>query len=318
MVKQVLICAAARSGSTLLDMLLGEHSRIESLGEIDFLGKAIARNELCSCGQSVRVCATWENLFQIIREERGIDLIRTPYALRQWDTWMDNANADYDQQTSSYLFRRLVRRAVTIIHYSHAIGNSIVPLPPMLKKYLGNTIYTYDLIRRLRGVDMVVDSSKEIYKAISVYLRDPGSTRIILLIRDGRGVLYSRLYSGVLTGESPISAIGKWRKYYSRALDLVQRWVDPSHVSYLRYEDLVAKPDETVTKLYPWLGVQADPLLSSQSKKLLHIAGGNDGTKARFKQGIQLDNRWLDGLNQQELDLFDRLAGRLNRRLGYA
>ncbi len=39
---------------------------------------------------------------------------------------------------------------------------------------------------------MVVDSSKFYLKALGVYLRNPQEVRIILLTRDGRGVLGSQ------------------------------------------------------------------------------------------------------------------------------
>ena len=58
MAKYVYISSAAYSGSTLLDLLLGSHSRIESLGEISFLAQDLAVNNRCTCGTPVRATAT--------------------------------------------------------------------------------------------------------------------------------------------------------------------------------------------------------------------------------------------------------------------
>ena len=315
-VKEVFVCSAARSGSTLLDMLLGQHPKIESLGEINFLGKSIARNEQCSCGELVRKCPAWIDVFSEIKREKGIDLLAHPYGMRQWDTRMDNANADFNQQTKLYLLARLLRRASTRLHYVHALYK-LLPLPPKLEKGIQNAFYMYDLIRNLRSVDTVVDSSKDVYKAVSIYLRAPESVRLIFLSRDGRGVMYSRLYSGVRTEESPSHAIRQWRKYYAQSLSLIERWVDKRHVKYLRYEDLVASPDQVMEDVFQWLGLESNEFPLTQSNKTLHIAGGNDGTKARFGNGVKLDERWKHGLSSSELELFDRLAGSLNRTLGY-
>ena len=46
------ICSAARCGSTLTDMFIGGHSQATSLGEINFLGRAIGLNEECKTYQS--------------------------------------------------------------------------------------------------------------------------------------------------------------------------------------------------------------------------------------------------------------------------
>lgn len=315
-VKEVFVCSAARSGSTLLDMLLGQHPKIESLGEINFLGKSIARNEQCSCGELVQKCPVWGDVFSQIKREKGIDLLSQPYGMWQWDTWMDNANADFNQQTRLYLSARLLRRAITKLHYV-PVFHKLFSLPPKLEKGIQNAFYMYDLIRKLRSADIVVDSSKEVYKAISIYLKAPESVRLIFLSRDGRGVMYSRLYSGVRTEESPSYAIRQWRKYHAQSLPLIERWVDSRHVKYLRYEDLVASPDRVMEDVFHWLALECNEIPPMQRNKILHIAGGNDGTKAQFGNGVKLDERWKNGLSASELELFERLAGPLNKSLGY-
>ena len=64
------ICSAARSGSTLLDVLLGNHSRVASLGEFSFLSKAIALNQTCSCGESIHKCPAWSKIFYRVKKEK--------------------------------------------------------------------------------------------------------------------------------------------------------------------------------------------------------------------------------------------------------
>lgn len=312
-VKEIFVCSAARSGSTLLDMLLGQYDKVESLGEINFLGKSIARNEQCSCGVLVRDCQAWLDVFEVIKKEKGIDLLNQPYGMRYWDTRMDNANADFKQQTRMYLFRRAIRKVLATAHYLDIL-HRIIPLPPLLRKGLDHSFYTYELIRKQRGAEVVIDSSKEIYKAVSAYQRSPETVRLILMSRDGRGVMYSRLYSGVRTGESPEYAIRQWQKYYSQSLSLISRWVKPEHVKYVRYEEIAADPDKVVSELLRW--IELDHVVKNPTK-ILHIAGGNDGTKTRFKKGVSVDERWRNGLSTDELELFNRLAGDLNIALGY-
>ncbi|MGH8547097.1 MAG: sulfotransferase family protein [Methylococcales bacterium] len=315
--RYVLLCSAARSGSSLLDMLLGSHSLVESLGEFSFLGKAIARNEACSCGLRIRECRNWQRVFDRVREEKGIDLLEAPYAMRQWDTYMDNSNADFNQQTRTYSLRRKVRKVRTLVHFSSPVFSRLVPLSPQLRQGVENAIYLYEVIRSIGQATVIVDSSKEVFKAVSVYLRCPEAVRVVLLTRDGRGAMYSRLYSGVWTGESPEYAVRRWKNYYESALRMIGAWVDPLHVYRLSYEELVRDPDLVVARLHEWLGLSVNSQAASKSKKVLHIAGGNDGTKSRFRSGVKSDERWKTGLGRGELALFESRAGELNRRLGY-
>lgn len=312
-VRTVFVCSAARSGSTLLDMLLGQYEGLESCGELNFFGKSLARKERCSCGALVAECGFWSEIIRTVKAEKGVDLLRYPYAMQQWDTRMDNSNADLNQQTRLYLFRRLVRRAVTRARYTPLL-HQFVSLPVFLRKGLSNAFYLYNLIRRRRGAQVIIDSSKDVYKAIAAYENDPEGVRVILLIRDGRGVMYSRLYSGVLTGEGPRYAVRQWRKYNLQALTAFRRWIHPQHIKIVRYEDLVDNPRETLDSLIQWIGFQ-NPKVDPD--KIQHIAGGNDGTKMRLKAGVQRDERWRHGLHHEELALFDKIGGRLNRELGY-
>lgn len=52
--KVLYICSAGRSGSTLINLVLGSHSQCMSLGEIEHLPKNIALNTPCSCGAAAR------------------------------------------------------------------------------------------------------------------------------------------------------------------------------------------------------------------------------------------------------------------------
>lgn len=315
-VKYVFICAAARSGSTLLDMSLGAHPMIESLGEANFFNKSIAKNELCSCGLPVTSCPAWVSIIEKIKKEKNIDLVADPYAMRQWDTKMDNSNADFKQQTKLYLLSRALRKIVVYLHYTPVFGRFIA-LPSLLRKGIDNAFYFYDLVRIDRNVNIIVDSSKEIHKAVTAYIQEPESVRLIWLIRDGRGVMYSRRHSGVAMAELPDRSIQQWLGYNSRASYMLTSFVKKEHIFKIKYEDFCSDPSFQLEKIFTWLGVPDDGTLNIGSKQL-HIAGGNDGTKARFLNGIKSDNRWVDGLTADELFLFESMAGDFNRSLGYS
>ena len=79
MIKNVYICSAGHSGSTLLDMLIGSHSKIESLGEITHLPKNIALDTVCGCGIPVRKCSFWKKTLDQVEAKTDINVLNNPY-----------------------------------------------------------------------------------------------------------------------------------------------------------------------------------------------------------------------------------------------
>ena len=60
----IYIMGYGRSGSTLLDIILGNHSEIESLGEVAFLHQDLYQGGLCSCLNSYADCPFWSQVLQ--------------------------------------------------------------------------------------------------------------------------------------------------------------------------------------------------------------------------------------------------------------
>lgn len=82
--KVIYILGSGHSGSTLVDLVLGSHSAIESGGEfakyIDYVDPASARpseKRLCTCGVAVDACPHWQAVRTRLRNEHGSDLQNT-------------------------------------------------------------------------------------------------------------------------------------------------------------------------------------------------------------------------------------------------
>ena len=58
-IKVIYITSLGHSGSTLLDVLLNQHTELQSVGEIMFLDEWMTEDLLCSCGESLRQCPFW-------------------------------------------------------------------------------------------------------------------------------------------------------------------------------------------------------------------------------------------------------------------
>jgi hypothetical protein len=306
------ICSAARSGSTLLDMLIGGHSTAASLGEFSFLGKSIAMGEKCSCGKLITTCPQWSKIFSQILTDRGIDLLKSPYALWQWDT-LASVKIDHKQQTNFYLALRKVRTIWCDMHYLCRINKKkIFPLPPSLQKSLANISYLYDLIACQWNKDVIVDSSKNIHKTLAVYEKNPLTTKIIFLTRDGRGVYYSRRSSGFSQRQS----ITGWYRYNRRAASLLNKTIQPNHLLHIKYENLAENPEKTMQTVCSFLEIAYEPSMIELGQAKRHLVSGND-TRFKKNQTIKLDDRWLTRLKGEELSYFQSKGGLLNSTLGY-
>lgn len=310
MVKYVFVCAGSRTGSTLLDMILGGHSMGASLGEFSYLGKAIALDQVCGCGERVSECSQWHKLYEQVRTDTGKDLLATPYSMMQWDT-RAGVVIDKYQQTWFYVQASRFRSFLTRLKYSNLLPFDL-SLPTSLQQGVKNSIYLYGAVLSNWGKNFIIDSSKNVFKAISVYKAATNSTKIILLTRDGRGVLNSHLKSGI----SRKKALRDWYGYYSRAFYYLEKNVDSNDYMIIKYEDLVSDLEGQLTTLCKWLEVPFEKNMLDLTLGDRHLVNGNL-TMYRRSHGVSFDDSWITELDKPDLDWFLSRAGSLNRKLGY-
>ena len=74
----VMIASAGHSGSTLLDLLLGNHPRVSGAGEMNRL-TLYASDRMCACGATVTNCSYWNQVRAAITKRRNRD------GLIRWD-----------------------------------------------------------------------------------------------------------------------------------------------------------------------------------------------------------------------------------------
>lgn len=309
--KYIYICSAARSGSTLLDMLLGGHSSGASLGEFSFLGKAISLQQSCGCGSQITECDAWDKVLSKIILEKGINLREKPYALRQWDT-KASVVIDPLQQTKGYLFLSKLRAILAKLHFS-GCPNALKPgMPNSLKKGAENTEYLYELILKEWDKSFIIDSSKNYLKAIQIYKNSPTKTKVILLTRDGRGVFFSRFNTGFTKKES----FQGWYRYYRSALYFLSKHIEKKDLLIVKYEDLMGDLEGELKRICAWAQIDYESEMCELSSGERHLVNGNNTMFKRDKP-IKLDERWKTELQINDLEWFMKRAGDLNLMLGY-
>jgi Sulfotransferase family len=308
--KVLYVCSAARCGSTLTDMFLGGHPKAASLGEANFLAKAIRLGEKCSCGATVRDCGHWQAVYERLANW-GFDL-QDPYRFRLWDAVAWN-NVDENYQTRVFLAAVRARGAwMRLRDLVPTSLRNLCPIPPTYNEALVNKVRLYEAVSAAWGKELIVDSSKHVREAVELFRRHPDAVRILLLTRDGRGVYLSRRS----TGRDREESVRGWLTYYTRALDLLDRNVPPQARMQLKYEDIAGDPERAGETLCRFIGLDFQPTMLKLDSVVRHMVNGN-ATRFRPGKGIALDERWRRDLQPAELTFFEAQGGRMNAVLGY-
>lgn len=300
------IISAGRSGSTLLDIITGQHKDIVSLGEIAHLPKNITLNTVCGCGAKVGECLFWQKIFLRL-EQKSIAVKNDPYSFNLGFP-LASTVIDRKKQTFSYKLRRKLMSALQYLLLSFSKGSYIFDT---FKERINNSKLLFDEILAETNAKVIVDSSKDPLRAVIFYLLNRGKAKIVLLSRDGRGVLYSIQKQR----DKKISGILGWRRFYKKAFKLL-RLVDKKDLLVVRYDDLVKDFDKTTTAIFQFAGVEKHDLNPAFIKADHHILNGND-LRLKKEISIRYDDEWKSKLDANSKKYFRLLAKRMNTKLGY-
>lgn len=302
--KLVYIAGAARSGSTLLNLLLGNSSEMTALGEVHRLALYARTNaEPCTCGRPVTSCEFWSRV-----EEEGRALLGRPRAaglLGEVETMMLRSAispaADILEKAALLSGSRALWRAVsTTVARPHGLA-------------IARSLFWLDVVRRVTGRPIVVDSSKDARRMKALFLADPGPFFAIDLRRDGRAVVASAMRR---LGVDAETASREWVSR-RRGLDFSFKTIPPERVLRLRYKDLCENPPDTMRQIARFVGFSYSEELVRLRKDNDHGIGGNPMRFRRDEEHIRHDDRWQAELKPRDLATFRRVAGRLNRAYGY-
>jgi len=295
----IYILAPSYTGSTLLTFLLSTHKSIVTIGEL----KASRRYDLdtyrCSCGFLLRECNFWKRVTEEMQKTG------TYFALDYFGTHF---------RADSFLCDRLLRAGIRG-RFLEAIRNS------MLRLLLGCQRSLYDILERNRQIidvichlqqgEMFLDGSKEPIRLKLLNSADYWNLKVIYLIRDGRGVTnsYMRHYNVPME-----TAAKEWCRAHRECDRVVQELGNDTYIT-VHYEDLCRDPQETMAKIYDFLGLDAD-LGDFYFRSFEHHILGNQ-MRLESTEEIRLDEKWKSALTNRELEVFEQTAGRLNRLYGY-
>ncbi len=300
-VRVLYIVGSGRSGSTVVDTLLGNHPRVESVGELANLARAHQANEFCACGQRCQGCAFWGDVWQRWWREGGI----SPERYRQLQARFERPR---------FAPRLLAEKKLGGVSF---------------RSYQLWTRRCFEAVAEVSGKSVIVDSSKNPGRALALSQVEGLDLWLLHLVRDPRGVAYSctKVFARDETKglEQEIHPISPRRTATSwlianLAASGVKRALPQERRLLLRYEELLSQPRAALAPLAKATGLDISPLARDiEEGRELVVGHTVSGNRVRMQGRLRLksDLEWVSQLPAVEERRVRRLCGFLMRRYGY-
>jgi len=303
-VKVLYVVGLGRSGSTILSNSLGQVGGYFSAGEMNFIWRHnVIENRLCGCGRPFRECPVWTRVME--EAFGGMDAVNAREMMRL------QASGTRTRHIPLMLTDRGQRR-----------------LAERLEKFLINYRRLYEAMGAVTGSQVIVDSSKEPAHGYAMNMVPDLDFYVVHLIRDPRAAAYSWLKKKPqpdseeiehMVRFSPTKSSALWASWNASAEALWRH--TPDRYLRLRYEDFVAEPRESLTRILGLVGVTAELPLAGEREVQLGVSHTVSGNPNRFETGaveLRPDREWISEMSPRDRALVTALTLPLLRRYGYS
>ena len=291
-----------RSGSTLLNDLMAQHEDIVSVGEVNRLIKrGLLDDQTCGCGKAFSDCELWNEVGEKLGGWENLDA----------QTLLKQKNdIDRNRHSAKLLFPDKVPGSREALDgWGEWHGQMLVA------------------VRDAAGVPLVIDSTKQISTGLLLRHLDSVDLRMVHLVRDARGVAYSWTKSKKKADEGddrmmnqypPGRMAWRWLTWNGLFASFEKLGVP---VLRVRYEDLVANPQQVVEEVLAFGGVEPTRIDFVDGNTItLEPTHSIAGNPSRFKTGqmeLRPDEAWRDKLDASMRKRVTAIAYPLLRKYGY-
>jgi hypothetical protein len=307
MTKVLYIAGWGRSGTTLLDNLLGQVDGFVSTGEVHQLWqRGLVQGRSCGCGLRVVECPFWLRVFE--EGFGGLGAVDAEAVMRS----QREVHTRHAGQVLSALRSHTLLERYPYASYLSRLYSGIVSVDS-------------------EGTRVIVDSSKFPTDAI-VASGLPGFEVFVLhVVRDPRAVAFSwrrikdspdkRTGGGRLRRVGLVRSTLVWQFYNWVIMRYVRRAVGSSHFAQLTYEQLAARPQETLDWVVGLLGETPAHRPEFRGNEVQvapsHTASGNPNRFDAGRRVIRLDSEWETKMPARRKLAVSLLASPMLTRLRY-
>ncbi|QDU67147.1 sulfotransferase family protein [Engelhardtia mirabilis] len=297
----VYVLSNGRSGSTLLDLLLGSHAEAWSVGELQVLPWELEEHrDPCGCGRFLDECDFWAPLTEGRAFERG------PAPLHHF--------------RDAHGFGRVIRTD----HVRDLLaGRPLGEHRGLATEYAARTAELLERVlpqaeaRRGGQVRWLIDASKDPYRLLWLAASDRFDLRVVHLTKDPRAFVHSMTRdAGGLSPQRVARFTARWLIENALMRAVCERALPAGAVRRLRYEDLAGDPRATLAGLGEWLGLEGlEESLEDFRRTENHAVSGNQmrwGTA-----NVRLDESWRERLPAAARSFVWTATAPLRRSFGY-
>ncbi len=301
----VFVGGMGRSGSTLIERLLGELPGFYSVGEtVHLWRRGLVEDERCGCGRSFSDCGFW---VEVGREAFG-----------GWH------RLDADQVLR---LKGGVDRTRFLPALLHGPGDG--PLASRCERYTELYHRLYSAVSLVSGARVIVDASKHASLAACLRRRYGARLHLLHVVRDPRAVAHSwarrvarpdaseRSSEPEMARYSPGRAAVQWMTQ-NACLDALSRRGTPT--LRVRYEDFVADPGGEFARIADFAGHTGAPLDVTGGGVDLSEGHAMSGNPMRFTNGrigVRADHGWRGAMPSWRRGLVAAVTAPLRGRYGY-
>ena len=302
-IKVLYIAGSGRSGSTILNAILGQVDGFFAGSEIRGVWDCgVLENRNCGCGERFWHCDVWRPVFQTaFGGMEGVDASQMVY---------------YRESLAQTKFLPgMMRRRDAGPQWT-----------PGMQEFMGHLAKLYRGIQTTTGCRVIVDASKWPSYGYLLQALPTIDLHVLHFVRDPRAVAFSWM-------RQKESAPGRWFPRYSPwrtavywlmwELSTDYLWRRPGQkFQLLRYEDFVAHPRQTVQQVVQFMGEEMGerPFLDERTVSLAPTHGVA-GNPTRFLTGtvtVKADDEWASRMSGRSQRLVTAVTRPWLRRYGYA
>jgi hypothetical protein len=299
------IACSGRSGSTLLDRIIGMHEGFCSAGELRYIWeRSFGENQLCGCGVPFDECAFWR---EVSCRAFGVDAaqVEATTAINLWRSLDDIRHFPWLVQAHNPASHR-----AALLIYSQLLEHL----------YQGILGVSHDRV--------IVDSSGDATHGLILSKISSIELHVVHLVRDPRAVAFSwkrarrRPEIHWTSQDMPIQSARMSATLWMMHNTMTEL-LSKSAATYcrLRYEDFVENPDAALSKvLAPYEWTRGQPTELTGQEVVLKPSHTVSGNPLRFKQGalkIGLDDEWRYAMHPHDRQSVMAITLPLLARYGY-
>ena len=301
------ICGWGRSGSTIVDRILGETPGLLSIGELRSMWDFDPLQQKCGCGSTIAYCPVWGPILESLESVTGM----THEEVRD--------------------LRDTVARSRHLIGLRYSARRRNVSGNKPAATYGDVLVGIYRALTRITGSSIIVDSSKHPAEALLLAGRRDVDVTVLHLVRDPRAVAFSwsrpdrHTPSAAHTDLPPergAMSSSAWWTTWNGAIELLVGPLLKSRYIVLRYEDVMADTRRSLGAVVQRLGGSAAdlPMVSPDEVTLgvAHTVAGNPNRMERGTVRLEADREWETRMDQSLRRRATLPALPLLRHYGYA